>query len=149
MRLFIWLIVLLSMLTGQVSASATLSEYIEARKLYMAAGACMASYSNRAGSLAIAAFEQEGWRVEPFRISGEKADSRYLLAWDINSALDRDVYILAVAGTENVRDVKVDLRSRKVYFAGKTLEEFSANAERKRTSRTKCIWSAIAWEAQW
>ena len=131
MRLFIWLIVLLSMLTGQVSASATLSEYIEARKLYMAAGACMASYSNRAGSLAIAAFEQEGWRVEPFRISGEKADSRYLLAWDINSALDRDVYILAVAGTENVRDVKVDLRSRKVYFAGKTLEEFSANAERK------------------
>ena len=60
MRLFIWLIVLLSMLTGQVSASATLSEYNEARKLYMAAGACMASYSNRAGSLAIAAFEQEG-----------------------------------------------------------------------------------------
>ena len=131
MRLFIGLIVLLCMLTGQVSASATLSEYIEARKFYMAAGACMASYSNRAGSLAIAAFEQEGWRLEPYRISGEKADSRFLLAWDSNSALDNDVYILAVAGTENARDAKVDLRANKVYFAGKTLDEFTENAALK------------------
>ncbi len=131
MRLLVRLVVLISLLTGQASAASTLSDYNEARKLYIAAGACMAAYSNRAGSLAVAAFEQEGWRIEPYRVSGEKADSRYLLAWDANSVTDRDVYILAVAGTENARDVKVDLRANKVYFAGKTLEEFAANAARK------------------
>ena len=131
MRLLVRLVVLISLLTGQASAASTLSAYNEARKLYIAAGACMAAYSNRAGSLAVAAFEQEGWRIEPYRVSGEKADSRYLLAWDANSVTDRDVYILAVAGTENARDVKVDLRANKVYFAGKTLEEFAANAARK------------------
>ena len=131
MRILVRLVVLISLLTGQASAASTLSDYNEARKLYIAAGACMAAYSNRAGSLAVAAFEQEGWRIEPYRVSGEKADSRYLLAWDANSVTDRDVYILAVAGTENARDVKVDLRANKVYFAGKTLEEFAANAARK------------------
>ncbi len=131
MRLFIQLLVLICLLTGQASASAVMQDYLAARKLYIAAGACMAAYSNRAGSLAIAAFEQEGWRVEPFRVSGEHADSRYLLAWDANSAADQDVYIMAVAGTENTRDVKVDLRANKVCFAGNTLEQFAANAARK------------------
>ena len=134
MTLLVRLIVLLCLLTGQVSAASAIADYNEARKLYIAAGACMAAYSNRAGSLAVAAFEQEGWRVEPFRVTGEKADSRYLLAWDANSVADQDVYILAVAGTENARDVKVDLRANKVFFAGGTLEEFAANAARKELS---------------
>lgn len=132
MKFIIHVLLFLFLWTGSVSAAnATLADYMEARKLYMAAGACMAAYSNRAGSLAVAAFEQEGWRLEPHRVSGEKADSRFLLAWDINSAIDRDVYILAVAGTENARDAKVDLRANKVYFAGKTLAEFIANAALK------------------
>lgn len=126
------LLLLLFLLTGPASAAAgTMAEYMEARKLYTAAGACMAAYSTRAGSLAVAAFQQEGWSLEPHRVSGEKADSRFLLAWDSNSAFDRDVYILAVAGTENARDAKVDLRANKVYFAGKTLDEFVANAALK------------------
>ncbi len=79
----------------------------------------------------MAAFEQEGWRVEPFKKTGEKADARYLLAWDSGSVSNKDVYLLAVAGTENIRDVKVDLRSRKVYFAGASLAEFEANAALK------------------
>jgi len=115
---------------GTVSAG-TLADYIEARRVVTATAACMAAYNNRPGSLAVAAFEQEGWRVEPFKKTGEKADARYLLAWDSGSVSDKDVYLLAVAGTENVRDVKVDLRSRKVYFAGASLAEFEANAALK------------------
>jgi pimeloyl-ACP methyl ester carboxylesterase len=115
-----------------VSASAgALADYMEARKIYVAAAACMASYGNRSGSIAVAAFEQEGWKVEPFKLVGDKAEARYLLAWNNASTSDnRDIYLLAVAGTENVRDVKVDLRTKKVYFAGSTLEEFAANAAR-------------------
>lgn len=112
-----------------VTASAgTMSEYLEAKKIYAAAAACMAAYNTRPGSIAVAAFEQEGWRVEPFRQVGAKADVRYLLAWDTAPMAERDRYLLAVAGTESFRDVKVDLRTRKVYFAGSTLEQFAANA---------------------
>ena len=132
MRVIACLTVVLLLWSCPVSAATgTMAEYMEARKLYTAAGACMAAYSSRAGSLAVAAFEQEGWRIEPHRITGEKADSRFLLAWDSNSAFDRDLYILAVAGTENARDAKLDLRANKVYFAGKTLDEFTANAALK------------------
>jgi len=42
-----------------------------------------------------------------------------------------NTYLLAVAGTESNQDMKVDLRVKKVYFAGSTLEEFAANAESK------------------
>ena len=132
MRVIAYITVVLLLWSCPVSAATgTMAEYMEARKLYTAAGACMAAYSSRAGSLAVAAFEQEGWRIEPHRITGEKADSRFLLAWDSNSAFDRDLYILAVAGTENARDAKLDLRANKVYFAGKTLDEFTANAALK------------------
>lgn len=112
-------------------SAGTLEEYIKARNLLQTTGACMASYSNRPGSLAVSAFEQEGWHVEPYKHIGDKADVKFLLAWDTRSKIDRDSYMLAVAGTENTRDVKVDLRANKVYFAGSNLEEFAANAARK------------------
>lgn len=115
---------------GTVSAG-TLSDYLEAKQILNAMVACTASYNNRSGSLAVAAFEQRGWKVEPFRHIGEKADAKYLLAWHTGSNVDQDLYLLAVAGTEDLKDVKVDLRSRKVYFAGTTLAEFEANAGRK------------------
>ncbi len=111
-------------------SAGTMSEYLEAKKIFLAAGACMAAYTTRPGSLAIAAFEQQGWHVEPFKNQGEKADAKYLLAWDTNSKADQDFYLLAIAGTESLRDAKVDLRTKKVYFAGTTLEEFAANAAR-------------------
>ena len=126
-----WLVLLFAV-SWPVSVSAdALTEYMEARKIFAAAGACMAAYNSRPGSLAVAAFEREGWRIEPFKQVGDKVDVKYLLAWDANSRSDRDVYIMAVAGTESFRDAKVDLRTRKVYFAGKTLDEFVANAARK------------------
>ena len=124
--------------TGSVSAAATsagttkdtLAEYLEARRIYIAAAACVAAYSSRTGSLAAAAFEEAGWHVEPHKEVSAKADVKYLVAWDSGSQLDRDRYLLAIAGTENARDAKVDMRTKKVYFAGTTLEEFAVNAAR-------------------
>jgi hypothetical protein len=122
----------LVMLIFPLSASAgTREDFTQAQKQYLAAGACMAAYSDRYGSLAIAAFEQEGWKIEPHMQSGNGADVKYILAWDTNSQPGRDSYVLAVAGAERTLDVKTFFRTRKVYFAGTTLEEFAANAARK------------------
>lgn len=109
----------------------TQEEGLAAKKIYMAAAACMAAYSNRTGSLAAAAFEQEGWKIETFRHADDKAESRYLLAWNVDSTQEKETFLLAVAGTENKADVKVDLRAQKVHFAGTTWDEFAANAARK------------------
>ena len=98
--------------------------------MVLVTASCMAAYSSRPGALAVASFVQQGWKVEPYKQSGDKADAKFLLAWDTNSS-GWDSYMLAVAGTESTRDAKVDLRTRKVYFAGSNLEEFAANAARK------------------
>ena len=131
MRLITGVLLMLFSFSWTSAASAgTLAEYMEAKRIYAAAAACMASYSNRFGGIAVTAFEQEGWKVEPKKLVGEKADARYLLAWNPNSEQDRDVYLLAIGGSESFRDAKVDLRTKKVYFAGSTLDEFAANAAR-------------------
>jgi hypothetical protein len=125
------LLILLSFSWSASAKAGTLAEYMETRKIYAAAAACMASYSSRTGSLAVAAFEQEGWKIEPNKLVGKETDARYLLAWNPNSKLDHDIYLLAVGGTENAKDAKVDMRTSKVYFAGSTVEEFAVNAAKK------------------
>ena len=112
------------------ASAGILEDYKEAEKMYLVAAACMAAYSNRPGSLAVEEFERQRWKVESYKQKGEAADAKFLLAWDTGSA-SWDSYLLAVAGTESARDLKVDLRTRKVYFAGSTLEEFAANAAKR------------------
>jgi len=132
MRWIAVLLVLVFVVAAPLSVSAgTMADYLEARKIYIAAAACMAAYNSRHGSLAVAAFEREGGRIAPYKHVSAKADVKYMLAWDTNSTAEQDSYLLAVAGTESVRDAKLDLRTRKVYFAGKTLAEFAENAARK------------------
>ena len=100
MRWIAVLLVLMFVVAAPLSVSAgTMADYLEARKIYIAAAACMAAYNSRPGSLAVAAFEQEGWRIEPYKQVSEKADVKYMLAWDTNSTSEQDSYLLAVAGT--------------------------------------------------
>lgn len=106
-------------------------EYDEAYKVYVAAGACLAAYSDRMGKLAYEYLEQEGWQIEPYIQNDTKADARFLLAKKNLPDGKQPIYILAVVGTENIRDIKTDLKVDKVYFAGHNPQEFAQNAERK------------------
>ncbi|HWQ61644.1 MAG TPA: lipase family protein [Negativicutes bacterium] len=103
-------------------------DYEEAYELQMAAAACLASYNSRTGMLAREYLSQDGWEIKPFVQSSREADARFLLAQNMRLA-GRGRYILAMVGTETIKDVKVDLRTGKVYFAGRTPEEFAANAK--------------------
>ncbi len=103
-------------------------DYEEADELYLAAAACLASYSSRTGTLAREYLSRDGWEIRPFVLSSKEADARFLLAQNVRVA-GRARYVLAMVGTETMKDVKVDLRTDKVYFAGSTPEEFAANAK--------------------
>lgn len=131
MQSLVKLLLLLTLTIPGTAWAGILEDYSEARLLLAATSACQAAYSNRQGTMVAAAFAKEGWQLEPYRKSNDKADARFVLAWDKNSKRDHDVYLLAVAGTENSRDAKVDMRTGKVPFAGATLDEFADYAARK------------------
>lgn len=103
-------------------------DYEQAHKIYLAAGACMAAYSNRYGQLTNKYLERENWHIEKFEQAGNTVDSRFLLAR--KQCNNGQQVILAFVGTENEKDMKANLKVEKVYFAGSNLEEFAANADK-------------------
>jgi surfactin synthase thioesterase subunit len=123
-------IVFCLLLPAAVHAS-TLTDYEESRKIYLAATACMAIYSDRVGGFALDALHQDGWQVESYVKTSSKVNARFLLASKVQTDGNQPVYMLAMAGTETFKDVLTNLLVSKVYFAGRTPEEFAANAERK------------------
>lgn len=108
-----------------------LADYEEAHKFYMAATACMAAYSDRVAGFALDELRQEGWLAEAYVKSSSKADVRFLLSTKMERSNNQPLYLLAVVGTENLKDLRTNLLVDKVYFAGETPEEFEANAARK------------------
>lgn len=133
MRIISIVLLFLQPVTGYAGA---LEEYEEARTLYLAAVASTAVYSDRAGSLARDALEKNGWNIQSYVQKSNQADARFLVANKMQPESRVPSYLLSIAGTENIKDVKVDLRVNKVYFSGTSPEEFSDNARYKNMPNT-------------
>lgn len=125
------LMIVLGLLLPAVGHAGALEDYEESRKIYLAATASMAAYSDRVGDFAATALQQDGWQIESYAKKSSKADARFLLARKVQSDTNQPIYILAVTGTETGKDILTNLSVGKVYFAGRTPEEFAANAELK------------------
>lgn len=128
-RMVVACCILLMLTPGLVSAGIK-EDYEQACKIYVAAGACVAAYSDRYGQLANKYLERDGWQIERFEHGGDTVDARFLLARK-QFADGRQMYVLAFVGTENNKDMKANLKVKKVYFAGGSLEEFAANASKQ------------------
>lgn len=102
-------------------------EYEEAYKLYLSAGASAAAYSGRLGELANRYLEQEGWRIDHYQQTQGHSGARYLVARKDGIPY----YLVAIVGTENQKDISIDLKVDKVYFSGSNTAEFAANAAKK------------------
>jgi hypothetical protein len=123
--------IVLFLLQPVIVNAGALEEYEEAHTLYLAAVACTAAYSDRVGNLARDALEQNGWQIQSYVGKSSQADARFFVAKKIPQGSTVPLYLFSVVGTENMKDVKADLRVAKVYFAGKNPEEFLANAQLK------------------
>lgn len=106
----------------------TKEDLAEAEKLLLAASASVASYNYRAGRLAFEYLEQNGWDLKPYKQSTPQVEADFLSASKA-SADGHYIYLLALTGTESLKDVKTDLRFDKIYFAGRTPEEMAENAK--------------------
>lgn len=125
-RLAVVLAAAATLLGGRVDAGAK-EDLAAAAGIRLAAGACMASYSTRTGALARDYLRQDGWEIQPFVQRTSAADARFLLL-SSRQADGQMFYMLAVVGTETLKDALVDLRTDKVPFAGSTPEEFAVAA---------------------
>ncbi len=130
MKRLILLLIIAIMTAGlaPVAHAGAAEDFEDAYELRLAAAACLAAYSDRMGLLARDYLRQDGWEIIPFRKSAEEADARFLLARNLTQT-GRSRYVLAVVGTETFKDFKVDLRTDKVYFAGRTPDEFAESAK--------------------
>lgn len=126
-RLVIVVYCIISLIQTGIAFADTREDYEQAYKLYVAAGTCLAAYSDRYGQMANTYLERDGWKIEKFTHAGDTADARFLLAE--NQFEDGStMYVLAFVGTENDKDMKANLKVEKVYFAGNSYEEFAAYA---------------------
>lgn len=97
---------------------------------YLCAWVSLASYSGRVGEVAREELAANGFVMAPLREENKKAAASYYLMRQ--EPMDgAPLYLLAVTGTKDWKDVKIDLSLRKVPFAGKTPEEFRREAKRK------------------
>lgn len=112
-----------------------MENYTNAHNIYMAAGACAAAYSDRIGEVANRYLEQDGWKIDRYVQTQGRAGARFLLAKN-DFGDGKQTYILAFVGTETSDDINFDLQVDKVYFAGNTLEEFTANATKEGVPNT-------------
>lgn len=102
-------------------------DYEEAYKMHLAAGASVAAYHNRMGEIATRYLEQDGWKIDHYIQPQNRAGARFLIA---TKEMEPGVpfYLVAIVGTENSKDVAIDLKTSKVYFAGQNPEEMTANS---------------------
>ncbi|MBP2636832.1 MAG: lipase class 3 [Firmicutes bacterium] len=105
-------------------------EYEEAYNLAVMAAASVAAYSDSIGETTTRYLEENGWTIDKYTQAQNQSGARFLLAQK-NISPENTIYVLAIVGTENKRDIKIDLKVDKVYFAGTTFEEFAANAALK------------------
>ena len=124
----LWIIMI--WITPAISQASALEEYNDAHDVFIAAGACTASYSDRIGKLTKSYLEQDGWKIDSYVQSQGQEGARFLLAKkDLGDG--KPTYLLAFVGTETKGDINFDLQFKKVYFDGNSLDSFTANAEKK------------------
>lgn len=121
---------MISLLVPGMAWASEKTDYDEAYKIYIAAGISVAAYSDRIGTLASRYLEAEGWEIDRYGQTQGQDGARFVVARkDLGTA--SETYILAFVGTENADDVKCDLKVDKVYFAGSSIAELTANAAQK------------------
>ena len=119
-----------SLLFSLPAAAGPAEDYQEARLLYLTAAASIAAYPDGAVNIVMAAMGREGWRIVPYIQKDETAQAKFFFARKEAPLLPEE-YLLAISGTTTKKDFALDLKVGKVYFAGRTFDEFKEYAEIK------------------
>lgn len=115
---FVCLVVCL-MLMPTALASETLDK---AQDRVLAAISCMASYDNRNAHIAESYLAQDGWTIDRYAKVEGSVSADFLIAKKTDGGAEH--FLLAVAGTQDMKDVRLDLKMKQVPYGGDSLESF-------------------------
>lgn len=121
----------LQMSSPLMAQAGALEDYQSAGNTYLFAVVCRAAYGDRTAQIAKTALVNGGWKMKHYFQTGDVAEARFFLAKNENYEGMDATYLLSVSGTENSKDMKVNLDYDKVYFAGNTLEKIQENSQIK------------------
>lgn len=137
----LWVLILFKPLT--VSAEA-IEEYEQAKLDYINAVVCMATYGDYNGRSARYELSELGWAVSPYKDNVDGTEVKFITVKGEENTLDRNLYIVAITGTESHKDVMLDLNLHKVFFGGTTPDEFVELAKREKlTSQDPMVHSGF------
>ena len=108
-----------------------LEEYQNAKLEYINAVVCLATYSDQVGQIARNELVEEGWQIKPYKNFDNDVDAKFFFVENDAFESERDIYILAITGTESLKDIAIDLNFHKVYFGGNSPTEFIKNAKKQ------------------
>ena len=94
----------------------------EAKARVIGAAGCMASYEDRNAHLVEGYLAVSGWEIDRYATVDGKVSAEFLIAKKTENG--KDAFLLAVAGTNDVRDVRLDLNMKQVPYGGDSIESF-------------------------
>lgn len=106
-------------------------DYEDAKIEYVSSLVSMATYSDRAGISAREELADSGWFMRPYNENFHGIAAKFFVVANNDYIPGEETYILAVTGTESIRDIKADLSFSKVLFGGNTPDAFLEKAETK------------------
>lgn len=98
------------------------ADYQNAENEYLQAVISLATYSDRIAICSLCLNEQ-GWDIVEFQENMKMLMPELFWLKKHDLINGKELYILAVPGTENFKDAGIDLTFDKVYFAGNTPED--------------------------
>ncbi len=99
----------------------------EARVRVVSAAGCMASYDDRNAELFESYLSAGGWEIDRYATMDGKVSAEFLIAQKKEGR--RLEFLLAVAGTNDIKDVRLDLKMKQVPYGGDSIDSFREVAE--------------------
>lgn len=136
-RMLLFFLLLLAVPPAGANAN---QAYEDATMQYLGAIVSMATYHDRAGKIAREELAESGWYMQPYNERFHGADAKFFIVENAEFAPGKELYILAITGTESAKDLLIDLNFDKVFFGGSTPKEFIKSAGRgKLTSKDPMV----------
>lgn len=98
----------------------------EAQDRVLAAVSCMASYDDRNARIAENYLKVAGWTIDRYAKVQDKVSADFLIAEKVVGGAEH--FLLAVAGTQDIKDIRLDFKMKQVPYGGDSLESFKAVA---------------------
>ncbi|SEI88696.1 Lipase (class 3) [Propionispira arboris] len=124
-------LILLTMIFYTAPAYANdLEAYQTARVEYISAWVALGTYNDRIGRIVQSELSDAGWDMKVINEQSRKDAEKVFFIENNDFEAGKEVYLVAVTGTESKKDIAMDLNINKAFFGGNSPESFQEAAKK-------------------